>query len=250
MIIVCGTKRSGTSMWMQILKAAGLPVLGQQFFEGWTRFKDANPGGFYESQYRRGIPNVLQLPTNTCVKIFPRGLVLTNINNISGAIFTVRSVQEFVASRHRFWEIETNSTQNIPGIRPARRPNPAVEWWIHNLTWLRDLQARAYDARIVAYDSVLECPLQTIQRVLPWLQGSALEVTVSVVQSTYRTQKTIEPSFDPGIDGFPVDLAQSFYNSIRTATLTPELISDLFAADDVFRALTPIRVQLDILGFS
>ena len=31
MIFVSGTKRSGTSMWMQVLRAAGLPVLGEAF---------------------------------------------------------------------------------------------------------------------------------------------------------------------------------------------------------------------------
>ena len=35
MIIVTGTKRSGTSMWMQILAAAGLPVFGEAFPRSW-----------------------------------------------------------------------------------------------------------------------------------------------------------------------------------------------------------------------
>ena len=29
MVIVTGTRRSGTSMWMQILQAAGLPIVGE-----------------------------------------------------------------------------------------------------------------------------------------------------------------------------------------------------------------------------
>ena len=47
MLIVTGTKRSGTSMWMQILIAA--PA-------NWgNTIRDANPSGFYESLLRQGI---------------------------------------------------------------------------------------------------------------------------------------------------------------------------------------------------
>ncbi len=56
MIIVTGTKRSGTSMWMQILKAAGLRVLGEAFPRDWGEtIRDANAQGFYESPLRHGI---------------------------------------------------------------------------------------------------------------------------------------------------------------------------------------------------
>jgi len=34
-IVVTGTKRSGTSMWMQVLGAAGLPVVGDAFPADW-----------------------------------------------------------------------------------------------------------------------------------------------------------------------------------------------------------------------
>ncbi|MBK9648786.1 MAG: hypothetical protein IPO67_27155 [Deltaproteobacteria bacterium] len=56
MIIVTGTKRSGTSLWMQILQGAGFEVLGSKYPLGWeTSIRDANPKGFYESILRRGV---------------------------------------------------------------------------------------------------------------------------------------------------------------------------------------------------
>ena len=56
MIIVTGTKRSGTSMWMQVMVAAGLPVIGEKFPRDWGEvFREANPGGFYESELMTGI---------------------------------------------------------------------------------------------------------------------------------------------------------------------------------------------------
>ena len=49
MIFVSGTKRSGTSMWMQVLKAAGFRILGKAFPRRWgeTKLRAANEGGFY-----------------------------------------------------------------------------------------------------------------------------------------------------------------------------------------------------------
>ena len=56
MIVVSGTGRSGTSMWMQVLAQAGLPILGEAFPGGWKElFGDANPRGFFESTLVSGI---------------------------------------------------------------------------------------------------------------------------------------------------------------------------------------------------
>ena len=56
MLFISGTKRSGTSMWMQVMRAAGLPILGEAFPRNWGTFiRDANPEGFFESFYREGI---------------------------------------------------------------------------------------------------------------------------------------------------------------------------------------------------
>ena len=43
-------------MWMQVLRAAGFPVVGEAFPGHWDKtLADANPHGFYESPLRRGI---------------------------------------------------------------------------------------------------------------------------------------------------------------------------------------------------
>ncbi|MEZ4287727.1 MAG: hypothetical protein R3A47_06190 [Polyangiales bacterium] len=56
MIIITGTKRSGTSMWMQLMKAAGFAPIGTAFPKKWeSTIKDANKKGFYESKFRDGI---------------------------------------------------------------------------------------------------------------------------------------------------------------------------------------------------
>ena len=48
MLFVTGTKRSGTSMWMQVLRAAGLPVIGTEFPRDWgevIRIQDRDDDG-------------------------------------------------------------------------------------------------------------------------------------------------------------------------------------------------------------
>ena len=72
MIIVTGTKRSGTSMWMQLLTAAGFPPIGDAFPRNWeTTLKDANPGGFWESELRRGIYYETNPDPKTGTYLFP-----------------------------------------------------------------------------------------------------------------------------------------------------------------------------------
>ena len=56
MIFVTGTKRSGTSMWMQILIEAGFPYIGEPYPRNWVKsIQEANKEGFYESSLRKGV---------------------------------------------------------------------------------------------------------------------------------------------------------------------------------------------------
>src|SRR5688500_18403904 len=111
MIIVTGTKRSGTSMWMQILRAAGFPTLGEAFPRDWARtIRQANPEGFYESPLRTGIyyatnPNPRtgaylfpQSTRRTAVKVFVPGLVRSDMAFVDRVIATMRNPREYVHS--------------------------------------------------------------------------------------------------------------------------------------------------------
>ncbi len=56
MIIVTGTRRSGTSVWMQILEQGGIQILGDQFPANWKNLiEEANPKAYYESTLVQGI---------------------------------------------------------------------------------------------------------------------------------------------------------------------------------------------------
>ena len=119
MIIVSGTKRSGTSMWMQILKAAGYPILGEAFPRDWgDTIRDANQGGFYESPLRNGIyyatnphpqTGAFLSPKETrhlCVKVFATGLMRSDLAYVDRVVASMRHWREYVASVERLYAIE------------------------------------------------------------------------------------------------------------------------------------------------
>ena len=103
MIVVTGAKRSGTSMWMQILVAGGYPYIGTAFPANWGEaIRDANPRGFYESKLSAGV----YFRTNPdpqsgvylhaedsrthALKIFAPGVVRSDIAFLDRVIVTMR----------------------------------------------------------------------------------------------------------------------------------------------------------------
>src|SRR5262245_9470064 len=111
MVVVTGTKRSGTSMWMQVLLAAGFPTLGKAFPGRWEQtIADANPGGFYEGVYRRGInfttnphprSGVYLAPKATrmhAVKVFVPGLRRSDLAYLDRVIVTARPIRQYCHS--------------------------------------------------------------------------------------------------------------------------------------------------------
>ena len=116
MILVTGTKRSGTSMWMQILTASGFPYIGKQFMTVWEdSIKDANSKGFYESPLRKGVyfatnPNPktgdyihpAQCKSHV-LKVFIPGLVRTDYSYIGRVVATIRPWREYCSSIRRLY---------------------------------------------------------------------------------------------------------------------------------------------------
>ena len=140
MIVVSGTKRSGTSMWMQALEAGGFLVLGTRFMKNWeATIKDANPHGFYESVLRRGIyfatnphpeTGIYLPPRDTrrvAVKVFPPGLARTDMAFLDHVIVTMRPWREYVTSLQRLYAMEDAARarrreERAPGTEQKPRP--------------------------------------------------------------------------------------------------------------------------------
>ena len=201
MILVTGTKRSGTSLWMQILINGGFPFIGNAYSGIWKEsIGDANRKGFYESKLRHGInfqnnPNpdngVYLHPKPTvqhAVKIFVPGLLKTEFAFIHRVVGTIRPWNEYCSSIERLLTMEDEymlSQAVKEGELPrevrsiVRRPNvhPAFVWWKDNFTLLSDTLTRKYAINLVAYDKLLEEP----ENVIPLVLSGAIKLGHRIV---------------------------------------------------------------------
>lgn len=214
MIIVTGTKRSGTSMWMQILHAAGFQVFGAAFPSTWgDSIREANPQGFYESVFRRGIYYATNPDPKTgnfvspaasrahAVKVFIPGLIRTDLAFIGPVVATLRDWRAYGASLRRLQALEDRWGQARPlrdgeteetraiALREAqgrRGTLPAeVEWWVENYELIRDVAVRQYPFQLVTYDRVLADPEVEVKRVLSWLgRGDGQAAAAAVLASS------------------------------------------------------------------
>ena len=215
MIIVTGTKRSGTSMWMQILKAADFPIIGRAFSKDWEdTIKDANPEGFYESPLRHGInfqtnplPNsdLYLHPQQTqtiAVKVFIPGLVRTDYAFLHRVIACMRPWREYAASLNRLYAMEREN-RTIPEDGHLEFIHPVLEWWDENFSLVRDFIMRQFPLHVIPYQMVLRDPAHHITETLTWVNGGPLErdklqAAIDVVKPRLSQYTGSQPEVDMG----------------------------------------------------
>lgn len=213
MILVTGTKRSGTSMWMQILRAAGLPSIGVAFPDDWTAsLREANPEGFFESRLRDGIHFLTNPDPDTgaylhpadvrthAVKVFVPGLTKTDLAFVERVIACVRDVREYDASVRRLEALEDADAATIHGLPKLRRATPYLEWWRDNYALLVDAMTRRYPIHVVSNAAVAEDAPSVIRRAIAFLGVGDPESAVAAVRPELR--RIVRPRADelPGVD--------------------------------------------------
>jgi len=246
MLVVTGTPRSGTSMWMQILVAAGFEALGEPFPGDWRALlAAANPDGYWESQLLGGIyyrtnPHPLTgaflFPEQTrfhAVKILVPGLIRSDLAYLDRVIATVREWRSFAASRARLRELYDSA----PGLEPQDRLlrlelPPALEWWVDNYGLIRDLATRRYAAHVCSYQSLLDDPEAAIAEVLTWLGRGDLPRALAVVRPERQTQAAAETPVDPQVDAADIEVFDELYDHIhRARPLSAALLAKLNETD-------------------
>lgn len=243
MIVVTGTKRSGTSMWMHVLVAAGLPHIGDRFPAGWGELlRDANPDGFYESELMVGInyrtnPHPLtgaylapQQTRDYAVKIFIPGLVRSDVAFLDRCIATVRDWRQYVASLRRV------------GIEAGALP-PALDWWCANFGLIRDLAIRGYPAHVLSYDSFLRDPERVAADVLAWIGRGDPAAAARSVRPERKRDPVSEPDSElaDGVDARHLAVFDELYACIDAGRpLSASFIDHLNAVD---RALRPMVLE-------
>jgi hypothetical protein len=256
-IIVTGTKRSGTSMWMQVLIGAGFPFIGRQFPARWqSRIGAANPEGFYESSLRRGVP-VPGTPSpelegrpldpaalsDHVVKIFVSGVVRTDHVYLSRVIGSMRAFREYEQSRRRMWQMEDDARRKEqPGFAPPPRLEPVHEWWSSNYALIVDALRRRYPFNLCTYDAMLDDPEATIRAALQWLGKGELKGALAAVKAEHRTQRT--PPTATGIEPEIASVFDELYDLVRTRrAFSTTFMQQL---DQVQQQLAP-RIRADML---
>lgn len=217
MILVTGTKRSGTSLLMQVLRAAGYPALGDAFPLDWgTYYRDANPEGFFESRFREGV-NFTNNPDpesgaylhpadvqRHAIKIFVPGLTRTDLAFVERVVAGVRDVREYEASIRAFDRLEDARGE---AARSRERPTPHLEWWRDNYALLADALMRRYPMRAVSLDALVTDPESILRDLLDFLGGGDLAKARAVVKPELRRQDRADL---PWPDALETELRTSF----------------------------------------
>jgi hypothetical protein len=262
MVIVTGTKRSGTSLWMQILIAAGIPHFGEAFPRDWaTTLKEANKEGFYESLLRAGIyyatnphpkSGAYFFPEQVeghCVKVFIPGLVRTDRAYIGHVVATVREWREHEASLLRLNAMEDAERASAEGddAAPPERMPPALEWWAENFSLVRDISIRRYRVHAQTYDGLLRDPERVIRETIAWLgKGDATRALAQPKPERRTFQR-------PSSTSVPSEVAEVFDELYATIDQRKELPqSFLLKLNETNERLMPLleentrRVMTDV----
>lgn len=256
MILVTGTKRSGTSMWMQVLRAAGVPVLGTAFPRTWeTSIKEANPHGFFESRLRNGVyyrtnpdprTGAFLRPKETrnhAVKVFIPGLIRSDLAYLHRVIATVRPWRAYAASLRSLYALEDAWLASLPPhpksgesrLALARRGRvqvpPAVEWWFETYDLIRDVATRRYPFHAVSYDRVVDDPEAVFAKVFPWLGLGSIDAALASIDTALRRSAgASDPEETAALPAGAVRVFDDYYAAIHeTASLPAALIADMNA---------------------
>jgi hypothetical protein len=256
MIIVTGTKRSGTSMWMQLLHAGGIQILGEAFSRDWVHtIKDANPNGFYESPFRRGIYYATNPSPKTGVymraeqvrlvgvKVFIPGLVRTERAYIHRVVATMRNWREYGESLKRLTSMERENRAALGKkvLEPIKELNPALDWWRENYMLVRDVAIRQYPVVMVAYDTVLQEPERALREVFQFLGHGDSAAAFLQVKPESRTQRDLD--IPEGISAETAEIFDELYRRIRVGVpIDAEFIGVL---NDLAERLEP-QIQAEL----
>lgn len=254
MILVTGTFRSGTSMWMQVLQAAGLPPIGSAYPAYWEEaLGEFNRGGFHESRLRAGIwwrtnphpeTGAYLFPEATrrhAVKVFADGLVRTDVAFIDFVVVTLRDWRSFTRSFDALHarEVAWYEEQGLEFPAGARaRPLP-YQWWRQNFEVVRDIATRRHPARFTTYDRVVRDAAGEVGAVLDRLDlraKAARDAAIAAVKPEFRTDRSVHPD-EASVDPQDAAAFDALFETVDAGrAIDPPLIAVLNEAEVRIRA--------------
>jgi hypothetical protein len=247
---------------MQILRRAGLPVIGDAFPEPWGEaLREANEHGFYESDLRFGVFYATNPHPETgaylfpdevrghAIKVFIPGLLRTELGFIDRCIVTVRHPREYVASMKRLRALEARAGASHGSQHPvAHEPAPAIVWWTEMFAAIRDVATRCYSAHFVTYDALLAHPKRVVSEVLSWIGAGDARAGAQAVTPHLRrhTSPDRKPTPEAGLDAEAWALCECLYDRIdRGEALDGDLVARL---NEQQERLAPVLLRHRDLG--
>ena len=250
MVVVTGTKRSGTSMWMRMLVEGGLPHFGERFPARWQEsIPTANPHGFYESRLRRGVYYATNPDPETgeylaaaatrdhAVKVFIPGVVRTERAYLRRVVATMRSWRSYarsIAALHAeedAWLLDhpkegSTGAQAVARARKRRGSVPApIGWFLENFELVRDFSARRYPIHFVSYERLLAEPEATVAKVVDWVGLGDVEAMVACIDPSLRRSPSRTPVASEAVVGTEdIALFDAFYEAIHEHSSIPKAL--------------------------
>jgi predicted AlkP superfamily phosphohydrolase/phosphomutase/tetratricopeptide (TPR) repeat protein len=181
-VVVSGLPRSGTSLMMSMLEAAGVPLQT----DGRRKPDADNPEGYYEWEAIRTVgahPEILREAEGKAVKAVSILLFALPVRHRYKVIFMDRPIAEIVASQRRM-------RRNRNAAEPAADSGYMTELLeAHRVEVLRGLeQSPWFEALIVDYPELVESPEAWAPRILAFLGIAATPEAIANMAGRVRPE--------------------------------------------------------------
>lgn len=247
MVVVTGTKRSGTSLWMRMFIEGGLPHIGEAFPGVWGEsIRAANPNGFFESKLRRGVffgtnpdPTTgnyipAEATQKHALKVFVPGVVRTERAYLHRVVATMRHWRAYARSIHDLqrqeeaWYLEhphegKTGDETVAMLRANRGPIPApVEWFLENYELVRDFAVRRYPIHFCTYEALIERPEPVVRRVFEWVGAGDPAAALKAIDGRLQRSNARPPvASEAAVDPVHAGNFDAFYDAIHTTNSVP-----------------------------
>lgn len=184
-IVVSGLPRSGTSMMMKMLRAAGLPLLTDK-----VRGRDEdNPEGYYEDERAKKLhkdSSWIEEAEGKAVKVISYQLPHLPSDREYRVIFLRRSIKEVLASQRKMMHRRSETPDTVPDEVMAsvfRKHLKETERWLRDQHNIKTLY--------VSYNETVADPKETAEQVVGFLELplDVKKMMQAVNPSLYRQRK-------------------------------------------------------------
>ena len=168
------------------------------------------------------------------VKVFAPGLVRTDIAFLDRVIVTCRPWQEYTASIGKMRAMSAGADELDVTRRGPDPLHPALEWWIDQFLWIRDVAARRYPVNATSYAALLADPEGTFARVFDWIGHGDPVAAAAVVEPSLYRNRAGELAVDvPDVPGGVLDVFDALYGHLHEGrALSDAFVDELNATHE------------------